>query len=409
MNTNRHELNEQGRARYSGHWLALVLVCISSSVFAQRERISFNDGWEFIKVAPTNVSAGLSYTNLKPWILPTANMFLTTNQFVRPTDDKRWELENWDKAVIEETDSSSEKVRNVTLPHDWGIEGPFQQSLAGETGKLPWDGVAWYVKRFTISTNDQDKRFVLEVDGAMSHATVWLNGRLIGGWPYGYASWQVDLTPFVSHCGEVMLAIRLENPKESSRWYPGGGIYRNVWLTKTAAVHVGQWGVQVTTSQADKNAATVSMKVNVQNDSTSDARIHLRNEIFELNSSGQRGASVGSVTVGDSALSAGNKDSMTQSIQFSKPKLWSVASPNRYVVVTTIKQGGNVVDQVETPFGIRTIEFTTTNGFLLNGERVKIQGVCNHHDLGALGTAFNTRAAERQLEILTNSSDPKDA
>ena len=384
-----------------GLWVLIALVCfVTGNGFAQRERISFNDGWEFGKVAPTNVNESLSYAKLKRWILPTANPFLTTNQFERPTNDKRWELGNWDKAIIEEADTLGEKPRNVTLPHDWGIEGPFQQSLAGETGKLPWDGVAWYVKRFTISTNDQDKRFVLEVDGAMSHATVWLNGRLIGGWPYGYASWQVDLTPFVSHCGEVMLAIRLENPKESSRWYPGGGIYRNVWLTKTAAVHVGQWGVQVTTPEVSNDAATVSMKVNVQNDSTSDARIHLRNEIFELNSSGQRGASVGSVTVGDSALSAGNKDSMTQSIQFSKPKLWSVASPNRYVVVTTIEQGGEVIDQVETLFGIRTIEFTTTNGFLLNGERVQIHGVCNHHDLGALGAAFITRAAERQLEIL---------
>ena len=400
MNTDRQELNEQGMARRSGRWLALVLVCISSNVFAQRERISFNEGWEFAKVATTNVNESLSYAKLKRWILPTANPFLTTNQFERPTDNKRWELGNWDKAIIKETDSLGEKPRNVTLPHDWGIEGPFQQQLPGETGKLPWHGVAWYVKRFTISTNDHGKRFILEMDGAMSHATVWLNGRLIGGWPYGYASWQVDLTPFVSHCGESMLAIRLENLEESSRWYPGGGIYRNVWLTKTEPVHVAQWGVQVTTSDVSKDAATVTVKVDLHNDSTSETRINLRNEIFELNAAGERSGSVASVTSGDQALDVGGKDSPKTNIRFGKPKLWSVAKPNRYVAVTTVLQEGKVVDCVETPFGIRTMEFTTTNGFLLNGERVQIQGVCNHHDLGALGAAFNTRAAERQLEIL---------
>ena len=400
MNTDRQELNEQGKARRSGRWLALVLVCISSNVFAQRERISFNEGWEFAKVATTNVNESLSYAKLKRWILPTANPFLTTNQFERPTDNKRWELGNWDKAIIKETDSLGEKPRNVTLPHDWGIEGPFQQQLPGETGKLPWHGVAWYVKRFTISTNDHGKRFILEMDGAMSHATVWLNGRLIGGWPYGYASWQVDLTPFVSHCGESMLAIRLENLEESSRWYPGGGIYRNVWLTKTEPVHVAQWGVQVTTSDVSKDAATVTVKVDLHNDSTSETRINLRNEIFELNAAGERSGSVASVTSGDQALDVGGKDSPKTNIRFGKPKLWSVAKPNRYVAVTTVLQEGKVVDCVETPFGIRTIEFTTTNGFLLNGERVQIHGVCNHHDLGALGAAFNTRAAERQLEIL---------
>ena len=400
MNTDRQELNEQGKARRSGRWLALVLVCISSNVFAQRERISFNEGWEFAKVATTNVNESLSYAKLKRWILPTANPFLTTNQFERPTDNKRWELGNWDKAIIKETDSLGEKPRNVTLPHDWGIEGPFQQQLPGETGKLPWHGVAWYVKRFTISTNEHGKRFILEMDGAMSHATVWLNGRLIGGWPYGYASWQVDLTPFVSHCGESMLAIRLENLEESSRWYPGGGIYRNVWLTKTEPVHVAQWGVQVTTSDVSKDAATVTVKVDLHNDSTSETRINLRNEIFELNAAGERSGSVASVTSGDQALDVGGKDSPKTNIRFGKPKLWSVAKPNRYVAVTTVLQEGKVVDCVETPFGIRTIEFTTTNGFLLNGERVQIHGVCNHHDLGALGAAFNTRAAERQLEIL---------
>lgn len=383
-----------------GGVLGVMLGFNTGSALAQRERVLFNEGWEFLKVDPARVQSDLSYTNLRPWLLPTANAFRATNGVTRPTDDKRWDGVNWDKSVLAEGDVDPVIGRKITLPHDWGVEGPFRQELPGETGKLPWDGVAWYKKNFTLATNEHDKRFVLEVDGAMSHATVWLTGRLMGGWPYGYASWQIDLTSFVSHCSENTLAIRLDNPKDSSRWYPGGGIYRNVWLTKTDPVHIGQWGVQVTTPQVSKAAATVIMGVAVENDSTSETKITVRNEIFELKSSGQRGAAIGSVSIADISLSAGAKQQLKPSLIFAKPKLWSIAQPNRYVVVTSIEQQGKVVDRLETPFGIRTTQFTADNGFLLNGERVPIRGVCNHHDLGALGAAFNTRAAERQLEIL---------
>ncbi|RYG69294.1 beta-galactosidase, partial [bacterium] len=164
--------------------------------------------------------------------------------------------------------------RQLDLPHDWGIEGPFDINLPGETAKLPWAGVGWYRKRFTVSPQDKGRRFTLEVDGAMSNARVWLNGTYIGAWPYGYSSWALDLTSSLRFGAENVLAIQLDNPTESSRWYPGGGIYRDVWLTKTNPIRVDQWGTQVSTD-ASKSTASVKAKVFLKNDTeaASDVRI----------------------------------------------------------------------------------------------------------------------------------------
>ena len=150
-----------------------------------------------------------------------------------------------------QTDFDDSSWRSVNLPHDWAIEGPFFTNcgVGGGMGRLPSPGIGWYRKKLDIPASDAGKSIFLDVDGAMSYATVWLNGHLVGGWPYGYASWRVDLTPYVVPGGENQLAIRLDNPPDSSRWYPGGGIYRNVWLTKTPPVHVGQWGTYLTTPE----------------------------------------------------------------------------------------------------------------------------------------------------------------
>jgi beta-galactosidase len=409
MDTNKHEVEVaagKDARRYTGAhgvtrptWLGIVftLLClVAGNVHAQRERIPFNDGWRFTKGDPENSSGSLSYTNLKAWILPTGNAFRATNSFPRLTE----ELPAVSFAQPNFNDSS---WRRLNLPHDWGIEGPFQQEYPGETGKLPWWGVAWYRKQFTLPASDDGRRIMLEVDGAMSYASVWLNGKLVGGWPYGYASWQVDLTPFVKVGSENVLAIRLENPKDSSRWYPGGGIYRNVWLTKTEAVHVGQWGVQVTTPQITTTAATVRVEVSVANDSLAHAgqSVSLQTRLFEGDSTGaRRGKPVATSTVAQLDISPTGQAKVVMTATIPKPKTWSMSRPSLYVAETVIEQHGKVIDRVETPFGIRTIQFTADNGFLLNGARVPIRGVCQHHDLGALGAAFNTRAAERQLEIL---------
>jgi beta-galactosidase len=290
--------------------------------------------------------------------------------------------------------------RKLDLPHDWGIEGPFKQEYPGETGKLPWWGTGWYRNHLDVPATDKGKQIYLDVDGAMSHAKVWLNGQLVGGWPYGYASWRVDLTPFVKFGADNVIAIRLDNPPNSSRWYPGGGIYRNVWLVKTGPVHIAHWGTYVTTPEVSAQAATVKIQMNADNETDSDFVVTVKNEIFELGADGVKGKPVASLATDGVKIAAHQSQSSEGQITLPKPKLWSIKKPQRYVVVISIEQNGKVVDNYETPFGIRTIQFTADNGFLLNGKRVPLNGVCDHHDLGALGAAINTRALERQIQIL---------
>ena len=255
-------------------------------------------------------------------------------------------------------------------------------------------------KHFSLPATDRGRQIYLDIDGAMAYATVWVNGHFVGGWPYGYASWRVDMTPYVKPGEDNVVAIRLDNPRNSSRWYPGGGIYRNVWLVKTSPVHVGQWGTYVTTPEINRSEATVMIQATVQNDGATDAATTVKNEIRELNERGVPGKVIAASTLADLTVPAHQSQVAPSQISVKNPRLWSLTHPQRYVVVTTVEQNGRTVDEYETPFGIRTIRFDATNGFLLNGQRVPIDGVCDHHDLGALGAALNTRALERQIEVL---------
>jgi beta-galactosidase len=371
---------------------------VATNLFAAsvRERLSLDDGWRFQKGDATNAVTKLNYAAVRDWLLPTAKPFLIlTNAPARPDGDLGADV------PFTQPGFDDSGWRKLNLPHDWGVEGPFTKSLPGETGKLPWQGVAWYRKHFTVNADDAGKQISLDLDGAMAYAMVWLNGHCIGGWPYGFASWRVNLTPFLKFGGENVLAIRLDNPWDSSRWYPGGGIYRNVWLVKTAPVHVAQWGTYLTTPEVSKSAATVRLITTVENNSPAEAEVKVATALFELNGDGTKAKkSVASLEIAGVKIGGSKTENSTATIKIPNPKLWSIAKPNRYVAVTTVEQGGKIVDTHETPFGIRTIEFTATNGFLLNGKRVPINGVCDHADLGALGTAVNTRGLERQLEIL---------
>jgi beta-galactosidase len=375
----------------------LVMTGLQSQADPVRIRESLDTDWRFAAGDPPDVGTNLAYTAARPWLLPMQNGF-TTNAPVA------WPTQNFGaNASFAQPGFDDSGWRQLNLPHDFGIEGPFQQALPGETGKLPWFGVAWYRKHFDVPAPDAGRQFSLEVDGAMAYSTVWINGRCVGGWPYGYASWRVDLTPYIQFGGENTLAIRLDNPRDSSRWYPGGGIYRNVWLVKTSTVHVSHWGTYITTPQVSPEAATVSVETSVDNDFSRDTNADLVTEIYELKVDGHRaGHPVSSVST-PIKIPAGATTVTSQTITVPKPKLWSVDHPNRYVTVTRISRGGMapfIYDVYETPFGIRTIQFTTDHGFLLNGQPVRINGVCDHADLGALGSAINTRALQRQLEIL---------
>jgi beta-galactosidase len=400
---------------------------------ATRERISIDDNWRFTKGDPTNNAVSLLYderksqtlrrftqeadgnaalnqpvtnetTNaaafVKQWILPTGNNFIKdpSRKYSRPEGN----LGDGVDYVRPSFDDSSWIL--INLPHDWAIEGPFTRSGGGGMGRLPTAGIGWYRKKLDISASDAGKSVFLDVDGAMSYATVWLNGQIVGGWPFGYASWRVDLTPYVKPGGLNELVIRLDNPPNSSRWYPGAGIYRNVWLTKTQPVHVGQWGTQVTTPEVSKERAAVNLKVTVNNDSKATANAGVATEIFALDSRGKKaGAAVARMAPVSLEIAAGGSSVAEGAATVSNPKLWGpppTQKPNRYVAVTTVSQDGKVVDTYETPFGIRTLKFDANTGVLVNGEHVDLKGVCDHHDLGALGAAFNTRAAQRQLEML---------
>ncbi len=360
-----------------------------------RERLSFDADWRFTKGDPEGTGDQLSYHNIKPRVNATGNEFVKDGQ---PTPRPEGNL--GEDVAYTQPGFNDNNWRQLNLPHDWGIEGPFNPDLPGSTGRLHWWGVGWYRKHFDVVASDKNRRFYLDVDGAMSYANVWLNGHFVGGWPYGYSSWELDLTPYIKFGAENVIAIRLDNPPDSSRWYPGGGIYRNVWLVKTEPVHAEHWGTYVTTPEVSPSAATVNIRVNVDNDADSDAIVTVKNEICELKANGSKGKSVASITTAGVKVAAHKAQSTESQIVFKNPRLWSLEKPQRYVVVTSIEQDGKTVDHYETPFGIRTIQFTATNGFLLNGERVPINGVCDHADLGALGTAINTRALERQLEIL---------
>jgi len=414
--------------------LLCALVVTGFAADAPRQRISINDNWRFIKGDPTNSTASLRYdlrpevkdrsddkaadseptqaeriaatnrTVLKPWILPTANRFIKdlAKRHARPEG-------NFEGSVpYARPDFDDSSWQRLDLPHDWAIEGPFNVNRAdgvgGGMGRLPSPGVGWYRKELDIPASDADKSIFLEVDGAMSYAMVWLNGNLVGGWPYGYASWRLDLTPYIKPGGKNQLAIRLDNPPDSSRWYPGGGIYRNVWLTKTHPVHVGQWGTYVTTPEVSPERANVKLKVTVDNNSKDSANVSVVTELFMLDSKGkQAGKAIANIASANLQIAAGESAVAEGNATVTNPKLWGpppTQQPNRYVAVTTVSQDGKVLDHYETRFGIREVRFDPNQGILVNGERVRIQGVNQHHDLGALGTAWNRRAAQRQLEIL---------
>ncbi len=401
-----------------------------------RQRISINDDWRFHKgdpepmtgnlslvqwrgrggrgaarggasqpaqgeaAAPTAFNAAGLNEQLWQYILPTGNDFVkdAAKRVTRPAGNPA------DGVSFAQPNFNDGGWRQLDLPHDFAVEGPFipagQPGSEGGTGRLPYYGQAWYRKHLSIPAADAGKQIYLDVDGAMAYAIVFLNGQLVGGWPYGYSSFRIDLTPYVKPGSDNVLAIRLDNPPNSSRWYPGGGIYRSVWLTKTSKVHVGQWGTYITTPEVSSAAAKINLKVWVENNTQQDASVDVVTEIHALDAHGQKaGGAVASHTVTGLHVPNG-KTETDAAFNLPNPKLWSPNAPNRYVAVTKVMGGGGVLDQYETPFGIRKVEYSPEKGLLVNGEVVKMNGVCDHHDLGALGSAVNHRALQRQLEIL---------
>ncbi|MBI5425399.1 MAG: DUF4982 domain-containing protein [Opitutae bacterium] len=380
-------------------FLLVALVAAGAMFGAEegRERVSFNAGWKFFKGDDPDAGESLSYERVKAWMLPTGEHLLNyaPPRVALPATRSGWWL-NFPKPEFDDSG-----WRAIDVPHDWGIESAFVQELPGSTGKLPWAGTGWYRKKFALPAEDAGRRVYLEFDGAMSYALVWCNGQIAGGWAYGYSSWRVDLTPFVKPGAENVVAVRLSPPRESSRWYPGAGIYRNVWLTKTAEVAVAQWGVTVTTPEIVPDHALVNVGITLDNKGAAAAAVQASVRLFAADANGQPFGDPVAVSEAQAATVApGRQAHAAHTLRVAAPKLWSLRERNRYVAETRLERDGRVVDIVRTPFGIRSLSVSATDGFKLNGERIPIRGVCLHHDLGALGTAVNTRAIERQIEIL---------
>jgi len=297
------------------------------------------------------------------------------------------------------TDFDDSKWRTLNLPHDWGIEGPFRMDLENETGKLPWAGIGWYRKTLDVADADKGKAIYLDFDGAMSQPKIFVNGKPAGEWAYGYSSFRINLTPHLTFGGKNSIAVRIDNLPKSSRWYPGAGIYRHVWLVKANPVHIAYNGIFARSENVTQTAADVLVGTEIEDAMAgvgpgsgagfgSDPRkgCEVVHELFDA--SGKRVAS---------AKTTASREPARLSVK--SPALWSTEHPNLYTLRTTLLKGAEKLDTHDTPIGIRTAEWKP-DGFYLNGKRVQIKGVCNHHDLGAIGSAFNTRAAERQIELL---------
>lgn len=289
--------------------------------------------------------------------------------------------------------------RKLDVPHDFAIEGPFRMDLSGNTGRLPYQGIGWYRKSFVLDSTDADKRIYVDFDGVMAYAQVWLNGQYVGGWPYGYNSFRLDLTPYVRTDGENLLAVRTDTEKWESRWYPGAGIYRNVWLVKTGQVQVKHWSARMRTACLTESTARLDLSLEVENHLDKDVEAVVKGEVYELDSTDCFGRRVLRLPAQEVRLSARSAQAVKLEDELDDYKRWDIGSPNRYVARLTVSVGGQVTDRYDVPFGIRETEFSR-QGFFLNGRKVALQGVCLHHDLGALGAAFNLSAQERQLRIM---------
>ena len=292
--------------------------------------------------------------------------------------DKGWRFALADSVQMSALDYNDSKWHTLNVPHDWAIEGDFSASApSGNSGGALPGGIGWYRKTFTVDNADKGKMMYIDFDGVYMNAKVWINGTLLGQRPYGYSSFRYDLTPYIIYGGKNVVAVRVDNSDQpNSRWYSGCGIYRHVWLNKTARIHVAHWGTHVV---AEGN----KVKVDVTVDNPDNAKFAVRNTLLD-----REGRVVGKAT------------GIKSVIKVSKPKLWSCESPYIYTLRTEIVAGGKVVDTYETTTGFRTFKFDAAKGFSLNGKSMKINGVCQHHDLGCLGAAINEDALHRQLRIL---------
>ncbi len=282
----------------------------------------------------------------------------------------------------------------VSLPHDWAIAGPFIKGSKGHTGKLAWKGQAWYQRQLNLPAFNMGQRAYLIFDGVMAMPSIYLNGHLVGTYDYGYNSFYVDITPYLNEQGGNLLQVHVDTRAHDSRWYPGAGIYRKVQLLLTNEVHIDIWGTQISTPIIKPHYAEVKVNTEIVNKSGNPVNVQLLHEIID-----QEGRTVSAQKTKEQNL-VGSHALIGERLTVSHPKLWGTDMPYLYQLKTTVFTNGDITDQKVSTFGVRQVEFTAENGFILNGDRVQLKGVNLHHDHGPLGAAFYPRAMERQLEMM---------
>ena len=327
--------------------------------------------------------------------------------------EKNWKFTREDNNEFIKPAFDDSKWQSVTVPHDWAIYGPFSSlndkqevaisqdgqkeamEHAGRTGGLPFVGVGWYRTEFDVPQFQAGKRATILFDGAMSHANVYINGQKVGYWPYGYNSFHFDITKYLKPGEKNTLAVRLENLPESSRWYPGAGLYRNVHLIITEDAYIPVWGTYITTPSVNEKFAKVNVRTKVVLPEGADpAKYSVETSVWNPNK--QKLTAVRTSL----AQMKYNNNQAEQEFVIQAPSLWSPEMPALYSAETRLYEGDKLKDIYTTPFGIRSIEIIPDKGFFLNGKRTVFKGVCNHHDLGPLGAAVNDAAIRRQIRIL---------
>jgi beta-galactosidase len=285
----------------------------------------------------------------------------------------------------------------VDLPHDWSIAGPFSESepSGGEGAYLP-TGIGWYRKSFRLPASYAGRRILLQFDGVYQCSDVWINGVHLGSRPYGFITFYYDLTPHLHFGGEPnVVAVRVDNSHQPNlRWYSGSGIYRHTWLISTGPVYIEQWGTSIVTPEITQQNAVVEVSTRVRNELARSAPCKLTTTVLDRD-----GVTVQSAET-ETEIAAGGEHLFVQRITVPQPKLWSTTTPYMYTARQVLHHEDREADSTNTPFGIRSIEFDADKGFLLNGERVKLNGVCLHDDGGAVGAAVPKRIWERRFALL---------